>query len=213
MCIFHVDGIWTSTRGDQAHVDRSERGSKTRFSCGRHKWMTPMLSLGGEHCKTCDNQFLADNASLRTKRQTEEQWKRELGVQNSILWWDENFLIKNSSKLLEKPKTVQRKSYRNNKQHRVQAAHKTPAGTVNNLILLITYIHTCMHGLQTLMYSYLDYMHRGRPYALGRKGIWDSVTVWTFLVTSCFEFSELGILTTLITMYRYLYRDQPDNAR
>src|SRR6218665_260319 len=36
-----LDGMWTSTRGGgQAHVDRW-KGSKTRFSCGRHKWMAP----------------------------------------------------------------------------------------------------------------------------------------------------------------------------
>ena len=39
------DGVWTFTRcdGGQAHVDACGQGrwSKTRFSCGRHKWMAP----------------------------------------------------------------------------------------------------------------------------------------------------------------------------
>ena len=36
--------------GDQVQVDacRQERGSKTRFSCGRHKWMTPYSTGSAE---------------------------------------------------------------------------------------------------------------------------------------------------------------------
>ena len=41
-----LDGMWTSTRrGGQAHVDACVEGEgvvKTRFSCGRHKWMAPI---------------------------------------------------------------------------------------------------------------------------------------------------------------------------
>jgi len=35
-CVFHVDNMWTSTRG---LVSCGHGGSKTRFSCGHHKWM------------------------------------------------------------------------------------------------------------------------------------------------------------------------------
>src|SRR6218665_714915 len=44
-CVFHVDRVWTSTRGEGVwpmwtHVDRGSGGRKPDF-CGRHKWMAP----------------------------------------------------------------------------------------------------------------------------------------------------------------------------
>src|SRR6218665_1866144 len=47
-CVFHVDRVWTSTRGrGPAHVDAcgQGRGIKNLIFCGRHKWMAPCLLL------------------------------------------------------------------------------------------------------------------------------------------------------------------------
>jgi len=45
-CVFHLDRIWTSTRGGVwlmwTHVDKGEE-VKIRFFCGRHKWMAPSV--------------------------------------------------------------------------------------------------------------------------------------------------------------------------
>jgi len=48
-CVFHVDSVWTSTRGrGPAHVDACGQGEgvKTLIFCGRHKLKTPKRTSG-----------------------------------------------------------------------------------------------------------------------------------------------------------------------
>src|SRR6218665_4004449 len=46
LCVFHVDGMWTSGHQEVGVSSSCGRmwtgGQNSRFSCGRHKWMTPL---------------------------------------------------------------------------------------------------------------------------------------------------------------------------
>src|SRR6218665_3578623 len=77
-CVFHVDRMWTSTRGRGSgscgRMWTGGGGVKNPIFCGRHKWMAP----------NCNRKFEISTAPTKAKSR-EPAYSQSL-VQNEIDW-------------------------------------------------------------------------------------------------------------------------------